>query len=221
MRLVLPLLFGLAGCAVLVALGLWQLDRAGQKDAIIAALDARLAEAPGPLPDAPDPERDVYRAVALEGVVTGPAIATFDTWRGFGAGVRAIVPVEMAQGRRVMVDLGVVAWDPGTDPGDAAARVPPPGAALAVVGNLDWPATAPRGDAPVRDVAALAAALDAPPFLVVAREVTPETAFRPLPVSAEGIPDNHLGYAIQWFGLALVWAGMTGFLLWRMTRRTV
>ena len=42
----------------------------------------------------------------------------------------------------------------------------------------------------------------------------------PLPVTTEGIPNNHLGYAVQWFGLALVWAGMTLFLLWRTARRT-
>jgi surfeit locus 1 family protein len=33
------------------------------------------------------------------------------------------------------------------------------------------------------------------------------------------IPNNHLGYAITWFGLALVWSVMTGYLLWRIKRR--
>ena len=40
----------------------------------------------------------------------------------------------------------------------------------------------------------------------------------PLPVTVD-IPNNHLGYAIQWFGMALVWALMTGYLLWRIKRR--
>ena len=33
----------------------------------------------------------------------------------------------------------------------------------------------------------------------------------PVPLDIEGIPDNHLGYAIQWFGLAAVWAGMAAY----------
>ena len=33
------------------------------------------------------------------------------------------------------------------------------------------------------------------------------------------IPNDHLEYAITWFGLAAVWAVMTGYLLWRIKRR--
>ena len=40
----------------------------------------------------------------------------------------------------------------------------------------------------------------------------------PLPVTVN-IPNDHLQYAITWFGLALVWALMTGYLLWRIKRR--
>lgn len=203
-RLLVPLLIGLAGGGVLVALGLWQLDRAAEKDVTIATIEARLGEAPGPLPLAPRAEADLYAPVALEGVVAGPALAVFDTWRGFGAGVRVVVPLDVGPAR-VPVDLGAVAWAPGTDPADAAGAAPAPGTRLAVEGNLDWPEDG-------------RAALSVP--IVVARSVAPATAFRPLPVTSEGIPDNHLGYAVQWFGLALVWLGMTGLWVWRITRRT-
>ena len=199
-----PLIFGILGTLVLCAFGVWQLQRAEWKDGVIAAIEARIAEAPGPLPPAPREAEDRFRPVAVEGVVDGPALAVFDTWRGFGAGVRAVVPLRVGDAR-VPVDLGARAWAPGTDPADAAALAPPPGTALRVEGNLDWPADG-------------RAALGSP--VIVARAVAPETAFAPVPVSAEGIPDNHLGYAVQWFGLALVWAGMTAFLAWRITRRT-
>jgi surfeit locus 1 family protein len=43
----------------------------------------------------------------------------------------------------------------------------------------------------------------------------------PVPVSVEGIPNNHRQYAITWFSLAAVWAGMTLYLLWRIRRKTV
>ena len=71
-----------------------------------------------------------------------------------------------------------------------------------------------------RDVPAMARALEAEPLLIVAREITPGSAVTPLPVSTEGIPNDHLHYAITWFGLALVWLGMTVFLMWRIKRRT-
>ena len=205
MRLIFPLLLGLVGGAILAALGLWQLDRAAQKDATIAAIEARIAQAPGPLPTAPRAETDLYAPVAVEGVVAGPPLAVFDTWRGFGAGVRVVVPLDVGPAR-IPVDLGAVAWAPGSDPATAGGDAPPLGAALSVEGNLDWPEDG-------------RAALSVP--VLVARAVEPPTAFTPVPVSAEGIPDNHLGYAIQWFGLALVWVGMTLYWVWRIRRRTV
>ena len=33
------------------------------------------------------------------------------------------------------------------------------------------------------------------------------------------IPNDHLGYALTWFGLAAVWAVMTALWLWRIKRR--
>ena len=205
MRVLVPLLFGLAGVAVLVSLGLWQLRRLDEKQALLAAIEARVDEPAAALPVAPRYPADLYASVVVEGTVDGPARTLFDTWRGFGAGVRVIVP--LSSGPTVVpVDLGVRAWEPGTDPAEAAAAAPQPGAALRVLGNLDWPSDA-RADGAVP--------------IVVAREVSPATGITPVPVSTEGIPNNHLGYAIQWFGLALVWAGMTAFFLWRITRRTV
>jgi surfeit locus 1 family protein len=33
------------------------------------------------------------------------------------------------------------------------------------------------------------------------------------------IPNDHLQYAITWFALAVAWALMTGYQLWRIKRR--
>ena len=41
----------------------------------------------------------------------------------------------------------------------------------------------------------------------------------PVPIAIEGIRNEHLNYAITWFLLALVWSGMTAFLLWRIRRK--
>ncbi len=68
----------------------------------------------------------------------------------------------------------------------------------------------------------MAAALETEPVLLVAREVAGDAqGIVPVPVTTEGIPNNHREYAITWFSLAAVWAGMTLYLLWRIRRRSV
>ncbi|MFN7003791.1 MAG: SURF1 family cytochrome oxidase biogenesis protein, partial [Roseinatronobacter sp.] len=51
--MIIPALFGLLGTAILVSLGLWQLDRADQKAALIAEMETRIFNAPVELPAAP------------------------------------------------------------------------------------------------------------------------------------------------------------------------
>ena len=41
-RVILPLLFGMLGCAILLKLGFWQLDRLAWKQALLADIDARI-----------------------------------------------------------------------------------------------------------------------------------------------------------------------------------
>jgi len=98
-----------------------------------------------------------------------------------------------------------------------------------VEGNLHWPDDTSSSTPPpdqktglwfARDVPAMAAKLGTEPTLVVASAPTGD-GIAPMPVDTSGIPDNHLGYAVQWFLLAATWAGMTVFLLWRIRTRKV
>ena len=66
----------------------------------------------------------------------------------------------------------------------------------------------------------MAAKLNAEPTLIVAREPTGD-GITPVPVNTSSIPNDHWGYAITWFSLALVWAVMTLVLVWRIRRQTV
>ena len=68
----------------------------------------------------------------------------------------------------------------------------------------------------------VAEALGTEPILIIAHRMSgSDPRATPMPVTSAGIPNNHLGYAVQWFGLALVWAGMTAFLIWRIYARSV
>lgn len=225
-RVLSVVLFGLVGAAVLLALGVWQLQRLSWKEAVLAEIEARIAADPVALPAAIDPERDRYLPVRLEGrFAPEPAVRVLVSLQGSGPGFRLISAFDVAEtpqnpARRVLVDRGFLA--------DGVAVPEPPAGPATVIGNLHWPdevdGFTPDPDLArnqwfARDVDALAARLGTEPVFVVLRQSSaPDAPLTPLPVSAEGIPNNHLGYAIQWFGLALVWLGMTAFLLWRITR---
>jgi len=66
----------------------------------------------------------------------------------------------------------------------------------------------------------MAQALGTEATLIVARTPTGD-GIAPQPVDTSGIPNDHWGYAITWFLLAFVWAGMTAGLLWRIRQRAV
>ena len=224
MRVIAALLFGLLGAAFLAGLGVWQVQRLHWKEGVIAEISGRIDAAPVPLPAMPQEAQDNFLPVALTGRFTGPPLRVLGAWRAAGTGFRIVAPLMTEAGRRVMVDLGVIPLDTADD--DAA--VPLPQGDVTVTGNLNWPDDLNSGTPPAegdtwfaRDVDAMADVLLTERVMVVARSVTPPAAPVPVPVGVEGIPNSHLGYAIQWFGLAAVWLGMTGYLVWRIRRRTV
>jgi surfeit locus 1 family protein len=215
------LILGLSGAAILIALGLWQLDRLAWKEGIIAGAEAMIAADPVPLPAAPDPAADRYRAVSVTGRFTGEEAHVLTSTRERGPGYLVIAAYLTEDGRRILIDRGFV---PETD-----KTAPRPGRAVAVMGNLNWPddvtpATPPYDAARQiwygRDVAGIAALLGTEPLLVIARSDTGDGVLA-RPVTTAGFRNDHLEYAVTWFGLAAVWLGMTGFLLWRIRTRSV
>ena len=222
-RYLIPLIFGLGGFAALASLGAWQLQRLEWKEAILADIEARIAAAPVAVPAAPEPKADRYLPVTATGDLVGTSLRVLVSTKERGAGYRLVTPLVLEDGRCVMVDEGFVGLDENTAPGAASG--------VTVSGNLHWPeevdSWTPEPDLSqglfyARDVTAMASALGTEPVLIVARTVTgTDPRATPMPVTSIGIPNNHLGYAVQWFGLALVWLGMTAFLLWRIRKRTV
>ncbi len=49
------IIIGLGGAAILVSLGLWQVQRLAWKEAIVADINSRITAAPVDLPAQPDP----------------------------------------------------------------------------------------------------------------------------------------------------------------------
>ena len=223
MRLLFPLIVGLGGFCLLASLGAWQLQRLAWKEGVLAEIEAKIAADPVPLPAAPVAERDKYLPVIVEGDFEGEDVAVLVSLPQVGPAYRLIASFETADGRRIMVDRGAV---PVANRSRAMSAT-----SVTVLGNLHWPdevdrwTPQPDREAGVwygRDLATMAEELRTEPVLVVAREASSnDPPATPLPVTTEGIPNSHLGYAVQWFGLAAVWAVMTLFLLWRIRTRAV
>lgn len=218
------LIIGAAGIAVLLSLGVWQVRRLAWKDDVIAAIEARIGAEPVPLATiaAPDPRADLYRPVTVEGRTTGEELLVLTGRKGQGAGFEVVAVFETEGGRRILLDRGFVP--------EAARDAARPPVALAVTGNLHWPdetdGFTPPPDAATglwfaRDVAAMSESVSTLPVLVVARKVEGDAqGIVPVPVDTSAIPNDHRQYAVTWFSLAGVWAGMTAFLLWRIRQRT-
>lgn len=219
-RYLFPLILGVLGCAILIALGVWQLQRLAWKEALLDHIQHSIDAAPVPLPEQIEPAMK-YLPVLVSGTTTGEEIDVLSGTRESGGGYQVVSAFVTEDGRRILLDRGFVDQDHKHDPR--------PPVHLQVVGNLHWPQE--HGSATpapnlaqniwfARDVPAMAAQLGTQPVLVVAAEVAGDAqGVTPIPVAIDGIPNNHLSYALQWFMIAAAWAGMTGALIWRIRQR--
>src|SRR5579871_531996 len=226
----IPAIAAAIGVAILVGLGVWQLQRLHWKQGIlarVAALEHAPPEALGPLLAAAPhgADLDYHRVCVLcPALETGPYLKLYAVWQGY-AGWRLIAACPLAAGpyRSILVDRGFL-------PESAAPRA---GAALSepIVGILRkgdartfvTPANRPAENLWYwRDIPSMARALGAndpaPTFLMLERPPPPGGEPAPAPLPAD-IPNNHLQYAITWFGLAAALVGVYLASLWSRRRR--
>ena len=192
----------------LVALGIWQIERRAWKHALIAQIDARVHAAPVP---APGPAAwpavkapDAYRRIALDGAYL-PAPAVFVravTERG--GGYWALSPLKTTGGFVVLVNRGFVAR-----PAAPAPRGPVHITGLLRVteaGGGFLRSNDPAGDQWYsRDVAAIARARHlgtVAPYFVDVDAASSEPGGPVGGLTVITFSDNHLVYALTWFGLA-------------------
>lgn len=224
-RLIFPILLGLAGCGVLISLGTWQLERLDWKRGILDIVESRIAMPPVQLDGNPTEADTEYSAVTVTGEFVGPEIHVLASGTAAGTGYRVIRAFSTTDGRRILVDAGLL-------PLEAKEQLPLAvglDASVAVTGNLLWPDDAAQSSpAPdlaaniwfARDLPAMADALGTEPLMIVLSSTSqPDPRLTPLPVDTSGIKNDHREYAITWFGLALVWAAMSVFLIVRTIRR--
>lgn len=222
-----PTLTMLAGVAVLLSLGTWQLQRLAWKEGLIAAAEAQLAQPPTALPASAELARLDYRHLIVRGrYLHDQAFAFGLEANGNQPGARLVTPFRLDDGRIVLIDRGWLPEDllpPRTPEG-----LEPVGE-RELTGVARWRAEPSRNfmtpaDDPERrrwfawDVPAMAEATGLPLLplvLTLDRSDGPAGLPRPSPVAAE-FRNDHLGYAITWYGLA---AGLVAvYLLYSLQR---
>jgi len=209
---------------VLVALGTWQLERKAWKEGLIAALTERLAAPPGFLPPPSawpslDPTADEYRRVTFTATFDhGKEAFVYAAASAFrpdvsGPGYWVFTPARLADGAFVIVNRGFVSEARKPEATRAAGQI---AGAVEITGALRWPE--PRhwfspADDPAhnlwytRDSPAIAAAegvRPAAPFYVEQESPVPPGGLPQPGKLVVQLRDPHLGYAITWYGLALV-----------------
>ncbi len=128
---IFALVLGLGGAAILIGLGVWQMQRLAWKEGIIAQATGMIAADPVALPASLDPVADRYRAVQVSGRFTGEEAHVLTSTREAGPGFLVVAAFETTAGQRILIDRGYV---PETE-----KTTPRPGHAAEVTGNLAWP----------------------------------------------------------------------------------
>ena len=201
--------------AVLLSLGTWQVRRLAWKTALIETIVTRTA---GPVVSVEqalaDPVASDFRHVSASGRYRHDLAFAMGTAAEHGeVGARLVTPLVLADGRMVLVERG---WLPERLlPPQTPDALAPPGE-VALDGVARWhgadaagPFTPENRPAQRRwywyDLPGLGAVLGqevAPLVLVLGRPDGTAGLPSPLPVRAD-LPNNHLGYAITWYGLAM------------------
>jgi cytochrome oxidase assembly protein ShyY1 len=224
--------FVLVAVATFVGLGSWQLQRKAWKEALIESLEQRLSAPPVDLPPrgrwaALDPAYDEFRRVKFFAVLLPGAEALVYTSGSAlrsdvsGSGYWVFALARLPAGGLVVINRGFVpqGWQDSATPDAAGMR-----ANTDLVGVMRWPESrsvfSPKDDPDrnlwfVRDPVAIATAKgwgDVAPFYIELESPQPASGLPRAGRLRANLRNEHLQYAITWYGLAVV--VVTMFVFW-------
>jgi surfeit locus 1 family protein len=226
--------FALCAIAAFARLGFWQITRADEKRAMLSKAELALNDRrPQPLAYIASAARTgEYDWIEVRGrFADAPAVLLDNQQRAGKVGVRAYRAFVTDDGVPVLVELGWIAL-----PGDrtmpdvqrdadrralAGLLLPPPGRGL----DVGPPAAQPGGSllATAMDLPALRQALQMPTLAPRVLRPQPEAGFgfeRDFDILPNTLPpERHIGYAVQWFGLACAVLVTAVLLSWLRRRR--
>jgi cytochrome oxidase assembly protein ShyY1 len=220
-----------------VRLAIWQLDRLEERRDRNAAIEATMDAPPEAFGDLVaryglDPDALDHRQTIVSGTYRTD-LEFFSVGRTVDdvTGTLVLTPLELADGRLMIVARGIV---PAGTSGPPAEGYEPPAGQVVVTGRLDDGEEPLRIGEPDPDGGVLTSlsrvdlayidrwiAGDVLPVSLVMVEQAPESAgSSPIVIPPEELTEgSHLGYAVQWFGFAIVVLVGVSFLIWRAGTR--
>jgi surfeit locus 1 family protein len=216
--------------AILIGLGVWQLQRLKWKEGLLKHIDELRTAPARPLDGVLKAGGDLdFARVSLDcpDLERRPTLRLFAVHEGV-AGYRLIAACPAAAGSyaSILVDRGFTSLEQAAQaaqPGRASL----PGPVIGVLRKGDRPTfVTPKNRVAEnlwysRDVPAMAgelhAAAPAPVFLMVEQPAPAPPGPLPAPIPAD-IPNRHLEYALTWFGLAASLIGVYAAMLLRRRR---
>jgi len=219
-------LFTLVMVALFVGLGVWQLQRRTEKHALIAALTERLAAAPEALPpssqwSALKPARDEFRRVRFTATYAQlPDAMVYSSGSAIredisGPGTWAFMPAALPTGETVVINAGFTQNTmQDRELQDRSVTRLITSEPVKLTGYIRFPEAAGVLTPPenmtkrlwfTRDHLAMARALgwnEVAPFYIDLEQPVPASGIpKPGPLEVH-LKDDHLQYAVTWFGLA-------------------
>jgi surfeit locus 1 family protein len=224
-----PILLASAiGIAILLGLGVWQVKRLGQKEALIAEFEKRAMNNPISLTQALAKQGQGEDIEYLKVTLTGQTDAK-NTFRKVASingnpGWEIIAPFRTEDGSLVLVDFGAIAENQPLNLLETQQTI------VGVVrfhnkgrGYFDNNNDAAKNIWYWWDVPAMlgglnhVAAVHAAPF-ILQKLPSAENEVPLAELPKVELANNHLGYAITWFGLAAALAGVTGFYVFSLRK---
>lgn len=226
-----PVVTAFCAFSVLCGLGFWQVERKAWKENLIATVNGRIADAPIALPAPREWPRltqqdyEFRRVTARLEFVNDKRAFVFTGGTGLRPDIKSpgyfvFAPAKLQDGETVVIDLGFA----------PDKNIPDISGTREITGYLRWPERPSwfvaehdsSGDTWfARDPVAMADFLKwgaVAPFYIDQETPVPQNgAPKPGPLSVH-FPNNHLGYALTWFGLALGLVGVFGFWLRKQLR---
>tara|TARA_R110002110_G_scaffold6054_1_gene30572 strand:+ start:20684 stop:21439 length:756 start_codon:yes stop_codon:yes gene_type:complete len=221
-----PTLLTTAMLPVLIGLGVWQVQRLHWKDALLERIESRLSQAPVDLPPPRTwPDLDIaaleYTRVHLTGHFGTREFHYFTQNTDGTPGYAVLSPLDAGGGALILVDRGFVPQalkDPAMHGAAPQGEVSFTGI-LRAPGHRVWVSGADDPEKNiwmVRDPAVMGAELEVAdlkmkniaPFIVEAEADALPGEWPKAGTTRPDIPNNHLDYALTWFGLAVVLMGV-------------
>lgn len=202
-------------------LAVWQIHRMHWKEGVIAQMHAALTTQPLSVAEMlADPEKNIFRRVHITGQWgVGTNIFVIGKIHNKRPGQHLFNIVTLENGDNLLVNIGWVQKknmvQRGSFKADFVGRIRTPPKKSWFTPN-HYPSKREWSFIDTQDIAQSLGIRLLPFYVDYVREDTGRVPY-PIP-DIIAVPNNHLGYVVTWFGLALAWAVIFGILAMRKRR---